>query len=180
MGSFTMNLFHRVKLLTTHHHHLWLYSPSGPWPPLIRFLNHILRHTVGLPGRAISSSQGLYLHRPRTNIHAPSGNRTHDPAYECSRPMPQTARPLGRHKPLTTTFINLFYSIYEMLQVSNNYKNCTLLISCCIMTMHTLKLPSPHNNVWRRTTQHIQNGITSWKCVNINSPASIGLKMKTF
>jgi hypothetical protein len=32
-----------------HHHHLWLYSPSGPRLPLIRFLNHIVRHTVGLP-----------------------------------------------------------------------------------------------------------------------------------
>jgi hypothetical protein len=46
-----------------HHHHHWLYSPSGPWPPLIRFRNHSLRRAVGLPGRVISSSQGLYLHR---------------------------------------------------------------------------------------------------------------------
>jgi hypothetical protein len=31
-----------------HHHHLWLYSPSGPWPQLIRFRNHILQHTARL------------------------------------------------------------------------------------------------------------------------------------
>jgi hypothetical protein len=35
----------------------------GPWPPLVWFHNQFLQHTVGLPGWAISSSQGLYLHR---------------------------------------------------------------------------------------------------------------------
>jgi hypothetical protein len=49
-----------------------------------RFLE-LFRHTVGLLGRVISPSQGLYLYRttqhrkPRTNIHALSGIRTHDP-----------------------------------------------------------------------------------------------------
>jgi hypothetical protein len=48
-----------------------------------RFLE-LLRHMVGLLGRVISPSQGLYLHRKtqhrktRTNIHALSGIRTHD------------------------------------------------------------------------------------------------------
>jgi hypothetical protein len=47
------------------------------------FLNYI-RQMVGLLGRMISPSQGLYLHRTtqhrkmRTNIHALSGIRTHD------------------------------------------------------------------------------------------------------
>jgi hypothetical protein len=59
-------------------------------------MNH--RHTVGLLGRLISSSQGVHLQRTtqqrqtRTNIHALSGIRT----CECSRPAPQTARPLDR------------------------------------------------------------------------------------
>jgi hypothetical protein len=50
-----------------------------------RFLE-LFRHMVGLPGRVISPSQGLYLHRTtqhrktRTNIHALSGIRTHDPS----------------------------------------------------------------------------------------------------
>jgi hypothetical protein len=47
-----------------------------------RFLE-LVRHMVGLLGRVISPSQGLYLHRTtqhrktRTNIHALSGIRTH-------------------------------------------------------------------------------------------------------
>jgi hypothetical protein len=50
-----------------------------------RFLE-LFRHMVGLLGRVISLSQGLYLHRTtqhgktRTNIHALSGIRTHDPS----------------------------------------------------------------------------------------------------
>jgi hypothetical protein len=48
-----------------------------------RFLE-LFKHKVGLLGREISPSQGLYLHRTtqhrktRTNIHALSGIRTHD------------------------------------------------------------------------------------------------------
>jgi hypothetical protein len=52
-----------------------------------RFLE-LFRHLVGLLGRVISRSQGLYLHRTtqhrrtRTNIHALSGIRTHDPSNQ--------------------------------------------------------------------------------------------------
>jgi hypothetical protein len=52
-----------------------------------RFLE-LFRQTVGLLGRVISPSQGLYLHRTtqhrktRTNIHALSGIRTHDPSKQ--------------------------------------------------------------------------------------------------
>jgi hypothetical protein len=52
-----------------------------------RFLE-LFRHTVGLLGRVINPSQGLYLHRTtqhrktRTNIHALSGIRTHDPSNQ--------------------------------------------------------------------------------------------------
>jgi hypothetical protein len=51
------------------------------------FLNYI-RCMVGLLGRVISSSQGLYLHRTkqhrktRTNIRTLSGIRTHDPSNQ--------------------------------------------------------------------------------------------------
>jgi hypothetical protein len=37
----------------------WLYSPLGPWLLLFSFM--IIWETVGLLGRVISSSQGLYL-----------------------------------------------------------------------------------------------------------------------
>jgi hypothetical protein len=59
-----------------------------------RFLK-LFRHLVGLLGRVINQSQGLYLHRTtqhrktRTNIHAPSGIRTHDscvPAIKAHAP----------------------------------------------------------------------------------------------
>jgi hypothetical protein len=52
-----------------------------------RFLE-LFRHMVGLLGRVISPSQGLYLHRTtqhrktRTNIHALSGIRAHDPSNQ--------------------------------------------------------------------------------------------------
>jgi hypothetical protein len=79
------------------HHRLWLYSPSGPRLPLIRFLNHIVRHTVGLPGWAISPSQGLCLHRTTQHRNTkdkhpcPERDSNRDPVYESSRPTPQTA-----------------------------------------------------------------------------------------
>jgi hypothetical protein len=51
-----------------------------------------LRHSVGLLGRVISSSHGLYLytntekraHTQTPNIHALSGIRTHDPGFRVS------------------------------------------------------------------------------------------------
>jgi hypothetical protein len=55
-----------------------------------RFLR-LFRQTVGLLGRMISPSQGLYLHRTtqhrktETNIHALSGIRTHDPSVRTIR-----------------------------------------------------------------------------------------------
>jgi hypothetical protein len=54
-------------------------------PLTYRMFLELFRHMVGLLGRVISPSQGLYLHRKtqhrktRTNIHALSGIRTHDP-----------------------------------------------------------------------------------------------------
>jgi predicted component of type VI protein secretion system len=52
-----------------------------------RFLD-LFRHMVGLLGRVISPSQGLYLYRTTqqrktwANIHALSGIRTHDPSNQ--------------------------------------------------------------------------------------------------
>jgi hypothetical protein len=63
----------------------------GPWPSLFGFVINF-RHTVGLSGRVISSSQGLYRHMTARHrkiwrtIHALSGNQTRDPVYERSRP----------------------------------------------------------------------------------------------
>jgi hypothetical protein len=64
-----------------------------------RFLE-LFRRMVGLLGRVISPSQGLYLHRTtqhrktRTNIQALSGIRTQIPETNRPRPTPQTAQPV--------------------------------------------------------------------------------------
>jgi predicted component of type VI protein secretion system len=55
-----------------------------------RFLE-LFKRMVGLLGRVISPSQGLYLHRTtqhrktRTNVHALSGIRTHDPSNQSAK-----------------------------------------------------------------------------------------------
>jgi hypothetical protein len=67
---------------------LWLYSPFWTLAALHigGFLNYL--DVIGLLGRVISSSQGLYLHRTTqhrktwTNIHAFRGIRTHDPSNQ--------------------------------------------------------------------------------------------------
>jgi hypothetical protein len=69
-----------------------------------RFLE-LFRHMVGLRGRVISPSQGLYLHRTtqhrkkRTNIHALSGIRTHDPSNQPAKThaSDRTATVTGSH-----------------------------------------------------------------------------------
>jgi hypothetical protein len=68
----------------------WLYSPLGPWPLLFSLM--IILQTVGLLGRVISSSHGLYLntgqhkHRINTYTHQTSmscvGFETTIPAFE--------------------------------------------------------------------------------------------------
>jgi hypothetical protein len=68
---------------------LWLYSPLLDLGRLTyrRFLE-LFRHMVGLLGRVVSPSQGLYLYRTtqhrktRTNIHALSEIRNHDPSNQ--------------------------------------------------------------------------------------------------
>jgi hypothetical protein len=64
------------------------------------FLN-LFRHLVGLLGRVISPSQGFYLHRTaqhrktRTNIHAFSGIRTHDPSVRAMKAHASGRAPIG-------------------------------------------------------------------------------------
>jgi hypothetical protein len=71
-----------------------------------RFLE-LFREAVGLLGRVISPSQGLYLHRTtehrktRTNIHALSGIRTRDPSN-------QPAKTHASDRMATVTGIPLF------------------------------------------------------------------------
>jgi hypothetical protein len=61
-----------------------------PWNSPFHFGFLDLRHSVGLLGRVISSSQGLYLytntekHTQTLSIHALSGIGTHDPGFRAS------------------------------------------------------------------------------------------------
>jgi hypothetical protein len=88
---------------------LWCYSPNlglglPPWNSPFHLGLLYLRHSVGLLGRVISSSQGLYLytnkekrthtHTQTLNIHAQSGIRTHDPGFRASEDS-ECLRPLG-------------------------------------------------------------------------------------
>jgi hypothetical protein len=76
-----------------------------------RFLE-LFRHMVGLRRRVISPSQGLYLHRTtqhrktRTNIHALSGIRTHDPGKQ-----PAKTHASDRTASLTGCGVQLYSSI---------------------------------------------------------------------
>jgi hypothetical protein len=72
---------------------LWRYSPHlglglPPWNSPFNFGLLDLRHSVGLLGRVISSSQGVYLYtnteKRTSNIHALSEIRTHDPGFRAS------------------------------------------------------------------------------------------------
>jgi hypothetical protein len=77
-----------------------------------RFLE-LFRHTVGLLGRVISPSQGLYLHRTtqhrktRTNIHALSGIRTHDPSNQ-----PAKTHASDRTATVTDIYLYTMYNLY--------------------------------------------------------------------
>jgi hypothetical protein len=72
-----------------------LYSPHGPWPLIFIFM--IILQMVGLLGRVISSSQGLYLnagqHIHIPNTHALCWIRIHDLGFQaiedstCLRPL---------------------------------------------------------------------------------------------
>jgi hypothetical protein len=76
---------------------------TAPLGPGLFFSFMIILQMVGLLGRVISSSQGLYLnrgqHKQNKNIHTPNihalrGIRTHDPSFRASEDS-SNLRPLG-------------------------------------------------------------------------------------
>jgi hypothetical protein len=75
------NRFHSLKLFSP----VALQSLKALGRLTYRKFLELFRHMIGLLGRVISPSQGLYLHRTTqhrktlTNIHALSGIRNHDP-----------------------------------------------------------------------------------------------------
>jgi len=99
--------YYALSMFHNHHHHPSRYRPftacSGS--EILNSVN-LFGHLVGLLGREISPTQGLYLHvttqhrKTRTYIHAPSGIRTRDPIFRavedstCLRPRGRWDRPL--------------------------------------------------------------------------------------
>jgi hypothetical protein len=69
----------------------WLYSPLGPWPLFFSFM--FILQTVGLLGRVISPSQGLYLntgqHKHRINTYT---HRTSMPSMGFEPTIPASER----------------------------------------------------------------------------------------
>jgi hypothetical protein len=78
---------------------------------------------VGLLGRVISASQGLYLHRTtqhrktRTNIHALNGIRTHDPSNQPAKThsSDRTAAATGGRK-FTSGYFFLAFNLSSILR----------------------------------------------------------------
>jgi hypothetical protein len=102
----TLSLYLRsILILYFHIVFLWRYSPNlglglPPWNSTFHFGFLDLRQSVGLLGRVISSSQGLYLytntekHTHTLNIHALGGIGTNDPGFRASEDS-ACLRPLG-------------------------------------------------------------------------------------
>jgi hypothetical protein len=94
----------------------------------MRFLE-LFRHIVGLLGRVISPSQGLYLHRTtrhrktRTNIHALSGIRAHDPSNQTVK-----TRASDRTATVTGYFLHTNYIMRYVRPVKNNLLNIFLYV----------------------------------------------------
>jgi hypothetical protein len=97
------------------------------------------RHTVGLLGRVISPSQGLYLHRTtqhgktRTNIHVLSRTRTHDPSN-------QPAKTHASDCTATVTGIWGYYChVIRLERLSITAKTCDaeILIRCLLTHCHS-------------------------------------------
>jgi hypothetical protein len=107
-----------------------------------RFLELFI-HILGLLGRVISPSQGLYLYRTaqhrktRTNIHALSGIRTHDPSNQPAKThaSDRTDSVTGRVSIITGRNHEswlLFYTYYMCIRWDGP--------SWCVTCVHFLKL----------------------------------------
>jgi hypothetical protein len=89
----------------------------------MRFLK-LFRHMVGLLGRVIRTSQGLYLHtttqhrKTLTNIHALSGIRTHDSSNQPAKAHASDRTAIVTDiKTITQTKYNKYF-IYSLLHTS--------------------------------------------------------------
>jgi hypothetical protein len=111
----------KSKVVNTPSHKYYpIFSPVAPQSLkdlgrlTYRSFLELFRHMVGLLGRVISPLQSLYLHRTtqhrntRTNIHALSGIRTHDPSNQPAKThaSDSTATVTGKKIPYGTKSLN--------------------------------------------------------------------------
>jgi hypothetical protein len=77
-----------------------------PWPPLLRFLYHTIRHAVGFlwtsdqPVAEASTYTGQQHITQETNIHALSGTRNRDPSNQVAADL--HLKPRGHHRRQST------------------------------------------------------------------------------
>jgi hypothetical protein len=109
----------------------------------LQFLN--LRQSVGLLGRVISSSQGLYLntgqqkHIHTPNIHALCGIRIHDPGCRASEDG-TCLRPLGNRDRLVGTYYLHIQGSGRCTLTMEAARSCETLVPVCwIKRRHALK-----------------------------------------
>jgi hypothetical protein len=123
-----------------------------------RFLE-LFRHMVGLLGRVISPSQGLYLHRTtqhrktRTNIHAESEIRTHDPSN-------QPAKTHASDLTATVTGLGILYLLKTRRVEEWNYSWNSIQV-LTVIDVHNLAL------LWGYS-QHSKKEISSQSCMSMN------------
>jgi hypothetical protein len=139
-----------------------------------RFLE-LFRHMVGLLGRVISPSQGLYLHtttqhrKTQTNIHALSGIWTHDPSNQPTgqdpRPRPHGHR--DRHN------IKLLFCGSTVIIRTRASSHMRILELFRHMVGLTGRVISPSQGLYlHRTTQHRKTGTNIHALSGIRTHAS--------
>jgi hypothetical protein len=98
----------------------------GSWPPLLLFRNQFYENTVALPGRVISPSQGLYLHR--TTQHRKTKDKHPCPERD-SNPL-CSMRALNAHaSDRTATGLAIFGRIGDYFSKNGLMRKC--VVSLC-------------------------------------------------
>jgi Mn2+/Fe2+ NRAMP family transporter len=103
MGAIRTSETSVLFLMCKHFFSVALQSFLDPGRLTYRRFLELFKLIVGLLGRVISPSQGLYLHRTtqcsktRTNIHALSGIRTHDPGNQSASDRTTTVTGICKH-----------------------------------------------------------------------------------
>jgi hypothetical protein len=125
---------HFTYPFTVYYDFLWRYSPNlglslPPWKSPFHFSLLDLRHSVGLLGRVISSSQGLYLYTQK-NAHTQK-HQTSMPWLGFEPTIPATERAKTVHAlDRSATLTGILWIIREMLSDTPTYVK--LIVECSV------------------------------------------------